>query len=188
MKDLTDIISRCLRSERKSQQVLYDYTYQNLITAVALYTKDQTQRDWVFNLGMYKVFTSLEKFTLGTNYLGWARTILVRSTIDHLRKNKTYKDQMAPANFEINDVNLSSLNDALDKLATESLIQLIQSIPENERMIFTMYEIDGYTHSEISELTGINKNTSKWLLAKARKSLKNNMTRFFHLKFNEYGK
>ena len=35
-----------------------------------------------------------------------------------------------------------------------------------------MYEIDGYSHIEISEMIGINKNTSKWLLAKSKKSLR----------------
>ena len=188
MKELKIIIKKCLNSERVGQHQLYDFTYKNLITAVALYTKDQTQRDWVFNLGMLKVFSSLENYQIGTNYLGWARTILVRSAIDNVRRNKSYNDQLAPVEIDERTVNITELNDALNTLENESLIKLIQSIPENERLIFTMYEIDGYAHKEIEKITSINKNTSKWLLAKARKSLQKNALKFFDLKLKRNGK
>lgn len=187
MKDLKIIIEKCINSDRVGQYLLYDFTYKNLITAIALYTKDKTERDWVFNLGMLKVFSSLKNYQLGTNYLGWARTILVRSAIDHIRKNKSYNDQLAPVEVDDRTVNLSELNDALNTLENESLIKLIQSIPENERLIFTMYEIDGYTHTEIEKMTSINKNTSKWLLGKARKSLQKNAVIFFDLKLKKNG-
>lgn len=177
-----------MNAERAAQHQLYDFTYQNLITAVALYTKDKTQQDWVFNLGMLKVFSSLENYQLGTNYLGWARTILVRSAIDHIRKNKRYNEFLAPVEVDDREINVSALNDALNTLENEGLIKLIQSIPENERMIFTMYEIDGYTHVEIEKMTAINQNTSKWLLAKARKSLQKNAIKFFDLKLKKNGK
>ena len=188
MKDLNIILQKCLNSDRVAQHKLYDFTYSNLITAVALYTKDKTEQDWVFNLGMLKVFSSLDKYQLGTNYLGWARTILVRSAIDHIRHNKRYKDMLAPVEIDEREVNVSALNDALNTLENESLIRLIQSIPENERLIFTMYEIDGYSHAEIEKITTINKNTSKWLLSKARKSLQQNAVKFFDLKLKQNGK
>ena len=140
MENLKDIIRKCIDSDRVSQHHLYDYTYRNLITGVALYTKDNTQQDWVFNLGMLKVFSSLENYQLGTNYLGWARTILVRTAIDHIRKNKKYHEMLAPVEIDEREVSVSELNEALNTLENESLIRLIQSIPENERLIFTMFE------------------------------------------------
>ena len=188
MKELKIILQKCIDSDRVAQHKLYDYTYSNLITAVALYTKDKTQQDWVFNLGMLKVFSSLQNYELGTNYLGWARTILVRSAIDHIRKNKKHNDLLSPVEMDEREVNVSELNEAMNTLENEALITLIQSIPENERLIFTMYEIEGYTHVEIEKMTSINKNTSKWLLAKARKSLQNNATKFFDLKLKRNGK
>ena len=188
MKALKIILQKCIDSDRVAQHKLYDYTYSNLITAVALYTKDKTQQDWIFNLGMLKVFSSLQNYELGTNYLGWARTILVRSAIDHIRKNKKYNDLLSPVEMNEREVNVSELNEALNTLENEALITLIQSIPENERLIFTMYEIEGYTHVEIEKMTSINKNTSKWLLAKARKSLQNNAAKFFDLKLKRNGK
>jgi len=185
--DIDYIIKQCLIPERKGEQQLYEFTYSNLATAVALYTKDRSERDWVFNLGMLKVYNSLPNYKTGTNYLGWARTILVRSAIDHIRKNKSYQDHLAPVEVEDDHVAATAINDALNNLQNEDLIKIIQSLPENERMIFTMYEIEGYTHVDIEKITGVKKNTSKWLLSKARKTLREKAAHFTHLKENGHG-
>lgn len=153
-----------------------------------MYTKDLTERDWVFNLGMMKVYSSLEQYGIGTNYLGWARTILVRSAIDHHRKDKKYYDHLSPIVNEDIDINVSEVNKALDRVETESLVSLIQSLPERERLVFTMYEIDDYSHPEIEEMTGMNRNTSKWLLSKARNILRDKAINFFNLKTSNHAK
>jgi len=186
--NLSKVINACQSGSRKHQKVLYDYTYERLIMATALYTKDATQRDWVFNLGMLKVFSSLDRFASDTNYLGWARTILVRSAIDHHRKNKSYFDHLAPIVNEEIDVSLSEFNAALDKLENELLVQIIQSLPDRERVVFSMFEIEGYKHEEIESITGINKNTSKWLLSKARVTLKEKATKLFNLETLRHAK
>jgi hypothetical protein len=59
---LKNIIPQCINQERKAQKKLYDYTYMELGTAVALYTKDYSERDWIFNMGMFKIFNSLENY------------------------------------------------------------------------------------------------------------------------------
>jgi len=185
--NIDHIITQCLIPERNGQRQLYNYTFRHLVTAVALYTGDTSERDWVFNLGMLKVYNSLTNYKRGTNYLGWARTILVRSAIDHIRKNKTYQDHLAPVVVEDDHTIATTANDALSKMETDDLIKVIQSLPENERMIFTMYEIEGYTHVDIEKITSIKKNTSKWLLAKARKALQEKTAHFTNLKENGHG-
>lgn len=172
MKDLQNIIQKCRKRERQAQQQLYSYTYQKVSTAVAVYAKDGSERDWIFNLGMMRIFTSLESYKPLTNYLGWARTILVRAAIDHYRSQKKHKDNLTA--IEVEEVNVSSrdFEEMMSALVAEDIIKILQKLSEKERLIFSMYELDGYTHKEIQELTGINSNTSKWLLAKAKKSLK----------------
>ncbi|MBT8234315.1 MAG: RNA polymerase sigma factor [Saprospiraceae bacterium] len=187
MNQLKHIIEKCISQDRLAQQQLYEYSYKHLSTAVALYTKDQSEKDWIFNLGMLKVFKSLEKYTTGTNYLGWARTILVRTAIDAFRKKKT-EDIMAPLVHNEADENLQELNAALNAIETNEIIGIIQRLPEKERIVFTMFEMDGYSHIDIEREVGIKKNTSKWLLSKARKSLKEIIINSPSLNHYFYGK
>lgn len=187
MKDLSHIIQQCILQKRPAQHQLYSHTYQKLCTAVAVYAKDNSERDWIFNLGMMRIFTSLQNFSTGTNYLGWARTILVRSAIDHYRSQKKHKDNLTA--IEVQDYNVSSqdFEEMMNELDAEVIIQVLQKLQEKERLVFSMYELDGYTHKEIQELTGINNNTSKWLLSKAKKSLKDIVTNLGTLDKNGYG-
>ena len=55
-----------------------------------------------------------------------------------------------------------------DHLHVEDLLALIESLPAGYRIVFNMYAIDGYSHKEIAEHLGINENTSKSQLSRAR--------------------
>ena len=93
---LTEFIQGSILQDRKAQHQLYSYTYKKLVAAVAIYAKDNSERDWLFNLGMMRVFTNLKNLEKDSNYLGWARTLLVRSAIDHYRKHQRHKDKLTP--------------------------------------------------------------------------------------------
>jgi len=188
MKDLSHIILKCINQDRLAQQQLYEYCYSRLSTAVALYTKDETEKDWIFNIGMLKIFKSLEKYQINSNFLGWARTILTRTAIDIYRKQKKHTEWLVPIQNEENNNQLTEVNSALNALETDEIIKLIQGLSHDERMIFTMYEIEGYSHVDIEKETGVNKNTSKWLLAKAKKSLRETIINSPSLNHYLYGK
>lgn len=169
--NLTGAIQDCLKKKRPAQQQLYSYTYTKLAAAVAVYAKDKSERDWIFNLGMMRIFSSLDKYQIDTNYLGWARTLLVRSAIDHYRTNQKHNNLTAIEPSE-HHVSSDDFEKMMNSLESEVIINILQQLSEKERIVFSMYELDGYKHQEIQELTGINVNTSKWLLAKSKKSLK----------------
>lgn len=188
MLQLDQIISNAIKEDRKSQQQLYTYCFTNLSTAVALYSKDLSETEWVFNIGMLKVFKNLENYTKGTNFLGWARTILVRTAIDVYRQQKKQNQTLVPLDINESSDSAQEVNMALNALRTEDIIKLIQRLPDNERIIFTMFEIEGYSHMDIEKTIGIKKNTSKWLLSKARKTLKELIVNSPNLKDYLYGK
>jgi len=49
---------------------------------------------------------------------------------------------------------------------------LVQKLPDGYRIVFNMYDIDGYSHKEIAAKLSISVNTSKSQLLKARRHLK----------------
>jgi RNA polymerase sigma-70 factor (ECF subfamily) len=57
----------------------------------------------------------------------------------------------------------------LDSVRIEEAQYLIDQLPEGYKMVFVMYEIEGYRHKEIAELLSIKESTSKSQLFKARK-------------------
>ncbi len=171
---LDPIISNCIKGDRVAQKELYELTYTSLKNIIGLYLKDNTQHDWIFNIAMLKIYNSLSQLAQDSNYLGFARTIIVRTTIDHFRA--TLNSRLVVVSKEILEethCGQVEMNEILNQIQTEDIIQLLYQLPENERMVFNLFELEGYSHKEIETLFGINQNTSKWLLSKARTNLKN---------------
>jgi len=57
------------------------------------------------------------------------------------------------------------------------LEQAIAGLPEGARTVFVLHDIEGYQHGEIAEMTGIASGTSKAQLFRARRLLREALTR-----------
>ena len=53
----------------------------------------------------------------------------------------------------------------------------IAALPEGAREVFVLYDIEGYSHAEIAQLTGIAEGTSKAQLFRARRLLREKLDR-----------
>lgn len=63
------------------------------------------------------------------------------------------------------------LNNLNNQLEADDLLRLVSELPPGYRIVFNMYAIDGFTHKEIADELGINENTSKSQLSRARSYL-----------------
>ena len=176
---LHHIIAQVKSNVRSAQEELYHYTYQNLLNCVLIYSKDKSDANWLFNVGMLNIYKSLDRYAVKTDYLAWASVILRRTAIDHYRKNKKHQENLAPVDIDDYTNQHQDLNAILEQIDTEIIMTAIQALPEKQRLIFSMYEIDGFSHVDIEKEVGIKKNTSKWLLSKAKASLKESLSQYY---------
>lgn len=176
---LHHIIKQSNSNVRSAQEKLYHFTYKNLLNCVLIYSKNKSDANWLFNIGMLNIYKSLDRYTLKTDYLAWASVILRRTAIDHYRKSKKHLENLAPVDIDDYTNHYQDLNTILDKIDTEIIMMAIQALPEKQRLIFSMYEIDGYSHVDIEKEVGIKKNTSKWLLSKAKSNLQERLSQYY---------
>lgn len=59
-----------------------------------------------------------------------------------------------------------------DNLELNELLNLLNMLPPQKKIIFNLYEIEGYSHGEISEMLNITEGTSRGQLAKAKDALR----------------
>ena len=83
-----------------------------------------------------------------------------------LRKQTLYAVGIAEAEYIESDS-----ADVLSQLSLENMLQMIQELPQGYKTVFNMYVIDGFSHKEIAAELGININTSKSQLWKAKNIL-----------------
>lgn len=98
--------------------------------------------------------------------MGWLKAIMVNCSIDELRRSSMLPEigGIGEEVWQISD----KTDEADQMLLYKNLIVLIKELPPNYRIVFNMYVVDGYTHSEIADALHISVNTSKSSLSRAR--------------------
>ena len=52
------------------------------------------------------------------------------------------------------------------------LEEALTRLPEEQRITLLLYEVDGYTHAEIAEMTGVAEGSSKARVSRAKAALR----------------
>lgn len=171
-KNLRDTIQGCISNDRMSQEKLYRQFFPTLERTVRRYTNDEDKIISIMNNGFLKAFQNIHKYEHRGSFEGWLRKIVFRSVSDYMRsESKDVKFLV----FE--EVERGSTQNVDQQLYFDDLIGIIQTLPEMQEKVFTLFAIEGYKHQEISELLQINENTSRWHLSEARKKLKDKLAK-----------
>lgn len=111
----------------------------------------------------------------------WLKKIVVNNALQYIRKNS--KEIFTTTELsEIPDI-LSEMSDPVSEekhifiydFTREELLSSIDSLPSHHKSVFNLYYIDNYSHADISKTLGINVNTSKSHLLRAKKSIQNHL-------------
>lgn len=159
-----ELIKGCLKRDRASQQKLYDLYSRKMYGICLRYVRDPMEAEDILVSAFTKVFEKIDQFKGEGSFEGWLRRIIVNDALTSLRRSRNMyvETDLERADLEPDYENLS------DHLEAEDLMNMIQQLPPGYRVVFNMYAIDGYSHKEIADQLGINENTSKSQLSRAR--------------------
>ena len=171
MKHRTDeagIIKKCRSGKRKQQEILYRHFYGYAMSVSLRFAYTKTDASEILNDSFLKVFRNIKKFDEEKPFRPWLRTIIVNTAIDYYRKHARFEPVLEIENAD----NESFDPDQIERLSFEEIKKLLDSLPEIYRLVFNLYEIDGFTHQEIAVKLEITESTSRSYLARAKKKLR----------------
>ena len=166
-----DVLKACIAGRRSSQELLYQFFAPRMFGICMRYAHDLPTAEDLLQEGFIKVFNKLDMYRYEGSFEGWMKRIFINTAIEHYRKasSKRFFVEIEQAR------DLSLANTALDDLATQDLLKVVQKLPHGYRTVFNLYAIEGYNHKEIGQLLGISEGTSKSQLARARATLRKNI-------------
>ena len=179
---LQTILNGCILNNHRDQKIFYERFYGYCLKIVFRYIYRYDKAVDVVNDGFVKIFRNLDRFNSNPDespevmLMGWMRTVMIHTAIDHLRKNNFLSEigGLPDSVWEQEDRASGSDQGVLYK----ELIKEVRRLPTSYRLVFNMFVIDGFSHQEIAEKLGISVGTSKSNLSKARallqKIIKNN--------------
>lgn len=168
MNDET-LVDECVSGNAKAQRMLFERYSAKMLGVAIRYIKDKERTEDVLQDAFIKVFKNLKKFKHDGSLEGWIRRIVVNTALDQLRKNKKRQ-----SNVELDDSFFELATDSFteERLQAESLLNLVQQLPEGYRTVFNLFAIEGYSHKEIAKKLNISENTSKSQYSRAKSVLR----------------
>jgi RNA polymerase sigma-70 factor (ECF subfamily) len=121
-----------------------------------------------------KVYFSINSFQLRSSLYSWVSRIAINECYTYLRKKRPIYESDSP------DGKLSTImQNAADPqpgadlavIQRDFISKLFAEVSEEERVLLVWREIEGLSLEEISEMTGLNRNTIKVKLFRARQRL-----------------
>jgi RNA polymerase sigma factor (sigma-70 family) len=163
------LIESCKNGDRLAFELLYRRYASSLYTCALRYVSNRHHAEDVLQEALIKVFQSIKTFQYEGNFEGWLKRIVIRTAINDYHKEKKHE-----AMLNVEGVSYWSQQDTeiLEQLSSEQIMVLIQQLPQGYRLVFNLYEIEGYSHQEIAEALNISESTSKSQLFKAKAKLK----------------
>jgi len=161
------LLSDCRKGKAQAQKEMYERFAPKMLGVCFRYIHDREEAEHVMIGGMVKVFEKLDQYHGDGSLEGWIRRVMVNESLMYIRKNKNMSLEVEVEKAEA-EPDYNTLDSSLE---AADLMALIAELPVGYRTVFNLYAIEGYNHKEIAETLGINENTSKSQLSRARKFL-----------------
>ena len=162
---LEKLISECQKNQPKAQEQLYRLFEKKFFGLSLKYSSSYADAQDNFQEGFLIIFRKINQYSGKGSFEGWAKKILINNALQKykgVRFMEVINDNIPDVDVEIDQ----------EELSLDFLMQIIQELPDQYRIVFSLYVLDDYSHQEISEMLSISTGTTKSNLHRARLLLK----------------
>ncbi len=178
---LEEIINECKKNHPKAQEQLYQLFAKKFFGVCLKYSHSYDDAQDNLQDGFLIIFKKIEQFSNKGSFEGWAKRILINNALQKfrgIRFMEVLDENIAEVEVDIDDENIS----------LDYLLKIIHELPDQYRIVFSLYVLDGYSHKEISEMLGISVGTTKSNLFRARLILKEKIEKLTDIKYESSAK
>ena len=152
-------------------QALYQRNKKRIFGFIMKKLKNQSEAEEVFQLVFTKLHMARKKYRQEIPYLPWIFTITRNTLIDHIRKQKKYREYIESYAESVkpdkNTEHNPSISMAIDELS---------SLSETQRQALTLRFNQGLTFKEIAEQMQTSDDNSRQLISRAIRKLRKLLT------------
>ncbi len=172
-KILEQIIQGCKKGNSESQELLYRMFADKMWVVCRRYAHDIEQAKDFLQEGFIIVYNKIHQYKGTGSFEGWMKRIFINIALSEFRKKKLIFFEINELSYYMQKHDEEEDNDESEfPLSSSELLQLIESLPPQYKMVFNLYVMEEFNHKEIAELLNISEGTSKSNLFRAREWLK----------------
>jgi RNA polymerase sigma-70 factor, ECF subfamily len=171
-----ELIERVLAGDARAERTLYDTHVDRVYRLCyriadgdAELAQEFTQQAFV------RAFDRLRHFRGQSAFATWLHAVATSVALNGLRQLRRLRERET---HSLEDVQLAVAPRVAEPDLKERLRDAIAGLPEPYRVVFLMYDVEGYTHEEIGTMLDMPTGTSKARLSRARARLRDALADF----------
>lgn len=164
-KEINLLIKQCKKKNPKAQMQLYNQYCEAMFFVTSTYLQDEEKAKDAMQEGFIKAFSKLDTYTEKTSFGTWLKRIIINHCIDELKKKKLETVSIENYPLEIVDDDNWSFDANINR---EMILSAIEHLNNKHQLVVKLYLIEGYDHSEISEILKIPIKTSRTHLRRGK--------------------
>ena len=163
---LEKLIEKCKNRDLKAQSEVYHLFAGKLFALCLKYSKNHQDAQDNLQDGFITIFKKIDQYQFKGSFEGWLKRIMINTALQKYREKSVLNlvTEEIPERVEV------EVDE--EEVSLDFLLNLIQQLPNQYRLVFNLYVLDGFSHKEIAKMLGISEGTSKSNLSRARMTLK----------------
>ena len=166
-----DLVEGCRNNNRKAQLQLYNLYYKAMYNSAFRIVNNTAEAEDVMQEAFLMGFQKIDDFKGDSTIGAWLKKIVINRALDQIRKKKEMvslqeKDLQIPADDSTENF-LEILSYKIEKIRKG-----IESLADDDRVILSLFLLEGYDHEEISQVLSISNNASRTRYSRARQRLR----------------
>lgn len=167
--------------DKQEFENIYRMYYKRMFGLCMKYVKDETTAEDLVQDSFVTILTKINTLKDKTKLESWMFSIAKNTCLKYLEKKKLFSD------ISIDDTNVADTQENISQeqqeatMSYDTLMQMVDKLPEGYKKVFTLYAIDGLTHEQIAKQLNIKPNTSSSQLYRAKQMLKSMIVSYWSL-------
>ena len=167
--NIDQLIERCKKSDKTAQMKLYRQYYKAMYNTAYRILKDEFEAEDLMQEAFLTAFTKINSFKGEVAFGAWLKRIVINKSLTQLKKNNRYSEVKMEVvsdgeEHENIDINYGALG-------VHNILNTINSLKENYRIVLNLNLIEGYDNEEIAVILNYSNENVRTTISRAKKKL-----------------
>jgi len=164
-----DVVDACRKGDRDAQFKIYKLYYKSMFNTSLRILNDIAEAEDIMQESFLDAFQKLDNYSGDGTFGSWLKRIVINNALDALRKRKetlSLEEAGTDPADETEQVDEEEL-----QLQVREIRLALDKLPEDYRIILSLFPLEAYDHEATSQFLGIPYNNSRTRFSRARQRL-----------------
>jgi RNA polymerase sigma-70 factor (ECF subfamily) len=168
-----DLIDKCRLNDAKAQFEIYKIYYKSMYNTSLRIVNNESEAEDIMQDSFLDAFRKIGDYKGEGNFGGWLRRIVINNSLDALKKKKETVS-LDENKFEVKEDATEVAENVEYRI--EEIKKAMKLLPEEHRVIISLFLFEGYDHDEITHILNISNSASRTRFSRAKQKLLNTLS------------